>query len=148
MKALVAAIGGAGDIHPFIAVGINLKARGHEVRMLMDPYFERQIHDAGREHVALGAWFDLKRIKETPELNHPGKGPVLTLKKFILPGMPGHFYEHAAETHGQLGLRGLSLPRHSEHVPMARSGYSNNEETCTVSEMAGGVKARYPSRVN
>ncbi len=88
MKVLIAAIGGAGDIHPFIAVGITLKARGHEVRMLMNPYFERHVHHAGLEHVPLGPWFDLKRIEEMPELNHPRKGPGLTLKKFILPNMP------------------------------------------------------------
>lgn len=81
MKVLIAAIGGAGDIHPFIAVGITLKTRGHEVRMLMNPYFERRVHHAGLEHVPLGAWFDLKRIEEMPELNHPRKAPALTLEE-------------------------------------------------------------------
>lgn len=88
MKVLVRTVGGGGDINPFIAVGIALRKRGHEVVLLVNPYFEKQVRDAGLEFVALGDHFDLRRIAEIPDLMHPRKALKLTLDMLIVPQMP------------------------------------------------------------
>ncbi len=88
MRVLLTTIGGSGDINPFIAIAIALQARGHEPVMLVNPYFERQIRDAGIEFLPLGETVDLRIIAEMPELMHPLKGPRLALKKFLLPCVP------------------------------------------------------------
>ena len=87
MKVLVRTVGGGGDINPFIAVGIALRKRGHEVVLLVNPYFEKQIRDAGLEFVGLGEHFDLRRVAEMPELMHPRKALKLTLDLLIVPQM-------------------------------------------------------------
>jgi len=47
MRLLIASIGSAGDIHPFIAVGMAMRARGHEVLFLANPHFQERIENAG-----------------------------------------------------------------------------------------------------
>ena len=88
MKVLVRTVGGSGDINPFIAVGMALRNRGHEVVLLVNPYFEKQVRDAGLEFVPLGDHFDLRRIADMPDLMHPRKALRLTLDMLIVPQMP------------------------------------------------------------
>jgi rhamnosyltransferase subunit B len=40
-------LGSAGDVHPFIGVGLALKARGHDVRIGTNPHFKARIRAAG-----------------------------------------------------------------------------------------------------
>src|SRR3990172_3185023 len=88
VKVLVTAVGTSGDINPFIAVGIALRKRGHEVVLLVNPYFEKQVRDASLEFVPLGDPIDLRQIAQMPDLMHPRKGLQLTLDTLIVPQMP------------------------------------------------------------
>jgi rhamnosyltransferase subunit B len=53
-RVLISVFGSTGDVHPFLAVGRELVARGHEVACLANPYFERKVRGAGLEFVPLG----------------------------------------------------------------------------------------------
>jgi rhamnosyltransferase subunit B len=88
VKVLVTTFGTSGDINPFIAVGMALCKRGHDVVLLINPYFEKQVRDAGLEFVPLGDPIDLRQIAEMPDLMHPRKGLQLTLDMLIVPQMP------------------------------------------------------------
>ena len=88
MKALVTTVGTSGDINPFIAIGMALQKRGHQVVLLVNPYFESQVREAGLEFVPLGDPIDLRQIAEMPDLMHPRKALRLTLDTLILPQMP------------------------------------------------------------
>ena len=88
MRVLITAIGTSGDVNPFIAVGIALKERGHEVVLLVNPYFEGQVRGAGLEYLPLGEPIDLRLIAKMPDLMHARKGLKLTLDKLIVPNMP------------------------------------------------------------
>ena len=88
MKVLVTTFGTSGDVNPFIAVGMALCKRGHEVVLLVNPYFEKQVRTAGLEFVPLGDRFDLRQMAELPDLMHPRKGTQLTLDTMIVPQMP------------------------------------------------------------
>jgi len=88
MRVLVATVGGSGDINPFIAVGIALRKRGHEVVLLVNPYFEQQVRDAGLEFAPLGDRFDFRRVAEVPELMHPRKAMRFVLEHYTLPLIP------------------------------------------------------------
>lgn len=88
MTVLIITIGGAGDINPFIAIGLALQRKGHDVVMLVNPFFERQIRDAGVGYRPLGELFDLRKIADSPELMHERKGPRVALRKFLLPAIP------------------------------------------------------------
>ena len=51
---LLITLGSHGDVHPFVGIGRELKARGHRVRLATNPYFESLIARAGLELVPLG----------------------------------------------------------------------------------------------
>ncbi len=87
MRALITALGSSGDVNPLLAVGLAARGRGHDVVMLVNPYFEPQVHDAGLAYLPLGEPIDLRQIAEMPDLMHGRKGLKLTLQHLILPNI-------------------------------------------------------------
>jgi len=83
MQFVVSALGSAGDVHPFIAISQELRARGHRVRMIASPYFEARIQRAGIEFVPLGAAGDFERLLQRPELWHPRQGARFVLDELL-----------------------------------------------------------------
>ena len=47
MKILMSTAGSHGDVLPFIALGREFLARGHEVVLYANPYFQKHVLDAG-----------------------------------------------------------------------------------------------------
>ena len=47
MKLLLPTLGSAGDIHPFLAIGRAMQARGHEVEVITNPIFASMVAQAG-----------------------------------------------------------------------------------------------------
>lgn len=54
MRVLLTSVGSSGDIHPFIAVGLALRAAGHDVAFAANPYFEARIRETGLRFHPLG----------------------------------------------------------------------------------------------
>ena len=52
---LLPTIGSAGDVHPFIALGLALRARGHRATILTNPYFQPLIEQQGLGFLPVGA---------------------------------------------------------------------------------------------
>lgn len=83
MQFVVGALGSAGDVHPFIAISQELRARGHRVRMIASQYFEARIRRADIEFVPLGAAGDFERLLQRPELWHPRQGARFVLDELL-----------------------------------------------------------------
>jgi UDP:flavonoid glycosyltransferase YjiC (YdhE family) len=47
MKYLLSSVGTFGDVAPFVAVGVALRQRGHEVMIAVDPFFLPMVEEAG-----------------------------------------------------------------------------------------------------
>ena len=54
MRALLAAVGTRGDVQPALAVALELKNRGHDVRMCISPNFVAWAKRLGLEAVPMG----------------------------------------------------------------------------------------------
>lgn len=80
---LITTIGSAGDIHPFIAVGIALARRGCRVTVLTNPYYEERIRAAGLLFAPVGTREDLFRVLEDPALTKPWRSPLLIIRELI-----------------------------------------------------------------
>jgi UDP:flavonoid glycosyltransferase YjiC (YdhE family) len=65
MRVLLTSVGSAGDIHPFVAVGLALRARGHEVVFSANPFFQERIESAGLAFEPLGEFLDPGEIART-----------------------------------------------------------------------------------
>lgn len=84
---LITTVGSHGDIHPFIAIGRELASRGHRVRMLVNPYYESLVLDAGLEFEPLGERFDLRELQQT-DIMHPTRGTRVVTEMLIFNVVP------------------------------------------------------------
>lgn len=71
---LLPTIGSAGDIHPFMAVGMGLKALGLRPRLIANDYFRELITRSGLDFTPLGTKEDYQRMIADPDLWHPSRG--------------------------------------------------------------------------
>jgi rhamnosyltransferase subunit B len=76
MRVVLANIGTAGDVLPFIGLGTALRARGHQVVLLSSPVFEPQARSWGLQFAPLLSAEDEGRFLSDPVVWHPLKGPL------------------------------------------------------------------------
>lgn len=79
--------GSHGDVHPYLAIGRELKRRGHAVVVSVHPYFKRDVEGAGLEHFPIGGDVDVERVMQDPMLMHPRHGGR-TVFQLILDSAP------------------------------------------------------------
>jgi len=84
---LLCAIGSAGDVNPFIAIGKELRKRGHRVVLCTNQYFESHAHNAGLDFIGLGTKDDYLSIIEDPGLWEPETGFKVLAERILLPIM-------------------------------------------------------------
>ena len=84
---LLPTIGSAGDVHPFIALGLALKARGHRATVLTNPYFQSSIEAQGLEFLPVGSLADVEHALADADLWHPRKGFEAVARHAILPSI-------------------------------------------------------------
>ncbi len=74
MRVLIASSGSYGDILPFVAIGQELKRRGHDVLCFASSYFVPMISAAGLEAIGIGPVDAYERVIRHPDAFHPRKG--------------------------------------------------------------------------
>jgi rhamnosyltransferase subunit B len=74
MRVLLVPFGSHGDVHPFIALGLALRARGHAVTFLINEYFGPLVRGLGFEMVALGEARQFEEVMHDPTIWHPQRG--------------------------------------------------------------------------
>jgi rhamnosyltransferase subunit B len=84
---LLCTIGSAGDVHPFIGIGQELKKRGFRVVLITSQYFEAQALNAGLEFIGLGSKEDYQSIIQDPDLWSPDKGFKVFAERVVFPIM-------------------------------------------------------------
>jgi rhamnosyltransferase subunit B len=78
MKCVVSSFGSAGDFLPTLAVAAALRRRGHAVRFVANPFYERPATNAGLDLVPAGERLDLyERIETTPAYAEPSNAKML-----------------------------------------------------------------------
>ncbi|HWE93693.1 MAG TPA: nucleotide disphospho-sugar-binding domain-containing protein [Tepidisphaeraceae bacterium] len=75
MNVLLVPLGSHGDVHPFVGLGLALRARGHRVRVIVNPFFGPLVEQAGLEFIPLGTTDYYLRMLDNPDLWKPVKGP-------------------------------------------------------------------------
>ncbi len=87
LKFLIVTFGSAGDVHPFIGIGRALKARGHEVHLATNDYFQEVIQRAGLGFHAIGTREEFLKSMLNPDLWHPTRGVQFVVKECMAPVM-------------------------------------------------------------
>lgn len=87
MKIVLAVFGSLGDMHPMIALGIELRRRGHEVAFAAMEFYREKIETLGFELRPMRPHLDPNDKKLARELMDAKKGSELLLKQLILPNL-------------------------------------------------------------
>jgi rhamnosyltransferase subunit B len=87
LNVLLPTIGSAGDVHPVIALGVALQARGHRATVLTNPLFQELIEAQGLNFLPIGTVEDAQAAIADPDLWHPRKGFGVVARRAILPAM-------------------------------------------------------------
>jgi len=74
MNMLLLTIGSAGDVHPFIGLGLALRDRGHRVKLITNPFFGEAATRCGLDLVPLGTVEQFRQSLADPMLWHKKKG--------------------------------------------------------------------------
>jgi rhamnosyltransferase subunit B len=101
VKVVVTTIGSLGDVHPCIALGLELKRRGHEVVIATSDFYRQKIISTGLGFHSIGP----KHLSpEDPELlksiMDPRNGPESFIRKLLMPHMRGVYEDLLAACSG------------------------------------------------
>jgi len=88
LNVLLVALGSAGDVHPFIALGRALKSRGHRATLVSIGVFEQTAQDAGLHFIEVLDPEQYEAVSNNPDVWDPVKGIKLIIEKFYVPAMP------------------------------------------------------------
>ena len=62
VNVLLVPLGSHGDVHPFVGIALALRARGHRVKVIGNPYFGSLVEQAGLESVPVGTAEDYTQL--------------------------------------------------------------------------------------
>ncbi|MGH8782712.1 glycosyltransferase [Paraburkholderia sp.] len=86
---IITAIGSAGDVHPFLAIGRTLADRGHRIVFCTHPPFAPLVEQHGFQFVPIGTALEYEAAMANPALWHP-RTSFRTLWKVIAPTIRPH----------------------------------------------------------
>jgi rhamnosyltransferase subunit B len=89
------AVGSHGDVLPYLALGRELRARGHDVTVLASGYHADLVRQAALEFVEVGTSEEYVQLVSDPDMFHPVRGTQVLarlLKRIVEP-----IYDHLAE---------------------------------------------------
>lgn len=87
LNVLLPTLGSAGDVHPFIALGSALRARGHRATLITNPFFRASIEAQGLGFLPVGTIADVESAIADPDLWHPNRGFDVVAKRVIIPSV-------------------------------------------------------------
>ena len=99
MRVVLASIGSAGDVHPFVAVALGLRDRGHLVSLATNPYFAPLLDRLGLPLLPIGTPEQFDQATAHPALWRPFRafGVLATIIRFSTPMLYGIVKEEAAK---------------------------------------------------
>lgn len=71
MRVLLAPLGSHGDVHPFLGLGLALKARAHDVHVITSPVFRPLVERYGFEFAPVGTAADFDAMIHDPDMWTP-----------------------------------------------------------------------------
>ena len=89
MKVLLTPAGSHGDVHPFVGIALEMRARGHEVVIATNSHFRGLVEQAGLRFVEIGTAQEYEEAIANPDLWNPRKAAR------FLARMSGHLLERS-----------------------------------------------------
>lgn len=96
MRVIIYTIGSAGDVHPFVRLGLALQERGHDVFVITSGFFKDLIDKAGLGFRELGSVERFQAVQDDPNLWHPVKALPTVIQHAVNPSYEP-ILDHARE---------------------------------------------------
>ncbi len=90
-RILFATVGSLGDLHPCLALALDLKRRGHISAIATIEYYRSKIESLGLQFLPIGPNMDPtdgEMIRQCEDLK---RGPEILFRKIVLPHLPGTY---------------------------------------------------------
>ena len=125
MNILFVSIGSAGDVHPYVGLGIALRNRGHDITLMTNEHFRPLATDNGFRFVAMGTAEEYHQTLQNPDL-WKKIGGARILARLICDWMPAQ-YQAVADRYepgntivvASAGAFGTRIAHEKLGVPMA-----------------------------
>ena len=85
MHILMFTIGSAGDVFPFIALGLELQRRGHRITLMTGEQHQTAVRAAGMGFAPMYTEQEFNMLLEHPDFFHPRRGIRLFYREMCLP---------------------------------------------------------------
>jgi rhamnosyltransferase subunit B len=86
-KIVIATFGSLGDLHPKIAIGLELLSRGHDVTLAAMDYYREKIEMTGLRFAPMAPHFSPDDLDKAKDIMDARKGSELILREMILPNL-------------------------------------------------------------
>jgi UDP:flavonoid glycosyltransferase YjiC (YdhE family) len=110
MNVLLPTLGSSGDVNPFIALGVALKAHGHRATVITNPIFQEQIESQGLGFLGVGTAAEAQSAIANPDIWHLRKGFGI-ISQVLIPAVDQvfHLIERHADRQTVVAFSTLSL---------------------------------------
>lgn len=86
-RIVLATFGSHGDLNPFLALGLELKARGHDVVVATAPVYQIDVQRLGLEHAPVRPELDQNDVKMLERAMDPRWGAEVILRELLMPAI-------------------------------------------------------------
>jgi rhamnosyltransferase subunit B len=92
-RILLTTTGSLGDLHPFLAIGLGLQARGHTVTIATSSLYRTKVERTGFRFAPMGPHFESFSPELMREVMHARKGPERLIRRILYGCTPAAYAE-------------------------------------------------------
>ena len=92
-RILLTTTGSLGDLHPYIAIGLELRARGHAVTIATSHFYRAKIEQTGLRFAPMGPHFSIEPSAVLDRVIDLKNGPRYLIRELLGPSVPAAYSE-------------------------------------------------------
>ncbi|MGO8813164.1 MAG: glycosyltransferase [Terriglobia bacterium] len=92
-RILLTTTGSLGDLHPFIAIGLGLRARGHAVTVATSNFYKSKVEQTGLAFAPMGPHLGLENSEMIDRVMNLKDGPEHLIRRILYPSVPAAYVE-------------------------------------------------------
>jgi UDP:flavonoid glycosyltransferase YjiC (YdhE family) len=92
-RILLTTTGSLGDLHPFIAIGLELRSRGHDVTLATSNFYRSKVEQTGLKFAPMGPHLGLEISEVMDRVMDLKNGPEYLIRQILYPAVPAAYVE-------------------------------------------------------
>jgi rhamnosyltransferase subunit B len=92
-RILMTTTGSLGDLHPFIAIGLELRSRGHDITLATSNFYRSKVERTGLKFAPMGPHLELEISNVMDRVMDLKKGPEYLVRQILYPSVPAAYAE-------------------------------------------------------